>query len=78
MSSLTMSYSVVLVYQDSHHRFTHEESDWGFTRYAELRDLYSIQEGNTRPIIEGDVVDVTVYVTVFEDPTGVLWYNFVE
>jgi ubiquitin carboxyl-terminal hydrolase 7 len=28
-------------YSAAHHRFTAEERDWGFTRFAELRKLFS-------------------------------------
>ena len=31
-----------------------------------------------RPTIEDESADVTAYVRVFEDPTGVLWHNFIE
>ena len=63
---------------DAHHRFVAEECDWGFTRFSELRKLFSIQEGNARPTIEEESADITVYVRVLEDPTGVLWHNFVK
>ena len=55
-----------------------EECDWGFTRFSELRKLFHVQEGHTRPTIEEDSADVTVYVRVLKDPTGVLWHNFVK
>ncbi|PSR74161.1 hypothetical protein PHLCEN_2v10117 [Hermanssonia centrifuga] len=62
----------------AHHRFIAEECDWGFTRFSELRKLFSIQEGHSRPTIEDDCADVSVFVRVLEDPTGVLWHNFVN
>ncbi|KAF9236379.1 hypothetical protein BU15DRAFT_50174 [Melanogaster broomeanus] len=62
----------------AHHRFTAEECDWGFTRFSELRKLLNVQEGHHRPTIEGESADITVYVRVLEDPTGVLWHNFVN
>jgi ubiquitin carboxyl-terminal hydrolase 7 len=55
-----------------------EECDWGFTRFSELRKLFNIQEGHSRPTIENEVAEVTVFVRVLEDPTGVLWHNFVK
>jgi ubiquitin carboxyl-terminal hydrolase 7 len=61
---------------DAQHRFIAEEHDWGFTRFGELRKLYQPQGASRRPIIEGDAADITVYVRVLEDPTGVLWHNF--
>ena len=63
---------------DAHHRFIAEECDWGFTRFSELRKLFSVQDGHTRPTIEDDAADVSVFVRVLEDPTGVLWHNFVK
>jgi len=66
------------VHTDAHHRFITEECDWGFTRFSELRKLFTIQEGYPRPTIEDESADVTVYVRVLEDPTGVLWHNFVK
>ncbi|GMK58352.1 hypothetical protein CspeluHIS016_0503840 [Cutaneotrichosporon spelunceum] len=64
----------------AHHRFVAEECDWGFTRFAELRKLYSPDpaSGRTRPIIEKDEVEITAFVRVLKDPTGVLWHNFVN
>ena len=63
---------------DAHHRFIAEECDWGFTRFSELRKLFSVQDGHTRPTIEDEAADVSVFVRVLEDPTGVLWHNFVK
>ncbi|KAL7416026.1 hypothetical protein BDY24DRAFT_406155 [Mrakia frigida] len=68
----------VFTVSHAHHRFVAEECDWGFTRFADLRKLQSVQEGQTRPTIEGDEVDVTAFVRVLKDPTGVLWHNFVN
>lgn len=63
---------------NAHHRFIAEECDWGFTRFSELRKLFHIQPGHNRPTIEDDSAEITVYVRVLEDPTGVLWHNFVN
>ena len=63
---------------DAHHRFIAEECDWGFTRFSELRKLFSVQDGHTRPTIEDEAAEVSVFVRVLEDPTGVLWHNFVK
>ncbi|KAG6911473.1 hypothetical protein DXG01_014547 [Tephrocybe rancida] len=68
----------VFTVSHAHHRFIAEECDWGFTRFSELRKLFSIQEGHNRPTIEEESADITVYVRVLEDPTGVLWHNFVN
>ncbi|KAL8837295.1 MAG: hypothetical protein Q9170_002590 [Blastenia crenularia] len=59
------------------HRFNTEESDWGFTRFAELRKMFAAQwDGMGRPMVENDAVNVTAYVRIYKDPTGVLWHTF--
>lgn len=62
----------------AHHRFVNEECDWGFTRFADLRKLHSAHDARGRPTIENDEVEVTAFVRVLKDPTGVLWHNFVN
>jgi ubiquitin carboxyl-terminal hydrolase 7 len=63
---------------DAHHRFVAEECDWGFTRFADLRKLHQPTDGRGRATIENDEVEVTAFVRVLKDPTGVLWHNFVK
>jgi ubiquitin carboxyl-terminal hydrolase 7 len=36
------------------------------------------QGHNSRPTIEDDAADITAYLRVVDDPTGVLWHNFVK
>ncbi|KAI9807087.1 MAG: hypothetical protein M1825_005804 [Sarcosagium campestre] len=63
----------------ANHRFNNEESDWGFTRYAELRKLLAARwEDKDRPMVEDGSVNMTAYVRVVKDPTGVLWHNFLN
>ena len=63
----------------ANHRFTAEEGDWGFTRFAELRRLFATSfDHRDRPMVESDSVMVTAYVRVLKDPTGVLWHNFIK
>lgn len=60
----------------AHHRFTREEGDWGFTRFLELRKMFNVPfEGSDRPLVENDSVNITAYVKVVEDETGVLWHT---
>ncbi|GAA5919656.1 hypothetical protein JCM1841_005211 [Sporobolomyces salmonicolor] len=66
----------VYIQSQAHHRFTNEEQDWGFTRFVELRKLFSVTDGRSKPIIENDETVITAYVRVLKDPTGVLWHNF--
>ncbi|KAF4120217.1 ubiquitin carboxyl-terminal hydrolase 7 [Geosmithia morbida] len=61
----------------AHHRFTKEEGDWGFTRFVELRKMFNVPwEGGSRPLCENDTANITAYVRVVDDETGVLWHNF--
>ncbi|EJU05407.1 ubiquitin carboxyl-terminal hydrolase 5 [Dacryopinax primogenitus] len=64
----------------AHHRFVAEECDWGFTRFCELKKLHQVQEnlGHTRPILEDDSAEITAFVRVLRDETGVLWHNFIN
>ncbi|KAI8331821.1 hypothetical protein EDC96DRAFT_548710 [Choanephora cucurbitarum] len=55
------------------HRFTSEESDWGFTRFMPLESISS-----PHSLIENDAVRVTTIIRVVKDSTGVLWHNFVN
>ncbi|UQC82690.1 ubiquitin carboxyl-terminal hydrolase [Colletotrichum lupini] len=61
----------------AHHRFTKEESDWGFTRFLELRKMFNVPwEGGSRPLCENETANITAYLRLVKDETGVLWHNF--
>ncbi|AEO63311.1 8c6c3997-ee0a-462a-991b-d5e8e1ac56d1 [Thermothielavioides terrestris] len=63
--------------QTAHHRFTKEESDWGFTRFLESRKMFNtVWENADRPLVDNDCINISAYVRVVEDETGVLWHNF--
>jgi len=62
---------------EAQHRFNAEEADWGFTRFHELRKLH-IKDDKERPLVENDRANITAYVRVVRDPTGVLWHNFIK
>ncbi|RIB11626.1 TRAF-like protein [Gigaspora rosea] len=61
-----------------HHRFTAEEPDWGFSRFYALHELFAPSENRTRPLIENDACNITVFVRIIKDPTGVLWNYFIN
>ena len=74
-----MSVLICAIPSAANHRFNAEESDWGFTRFAEVRRLFAPQWDNKgRPMIENDAVNVTAYLRIYKDPTGVLWHNFIK
>jgi ubiquitin carboxyl-terminal hydrolase 7 len=52
--------------------------DWGFTRFLDLQKLAQPWEGHDSLLIDNDEVNITVYIRVVEDPTGVLWHNFLK
>ncbi|KAJ1988497.1 ubiquitin-specific protease ubp15 [Coemansia sp. RSA 1358] len=60
----------------AHHRFTPEETDWGFTRFVEIRDLITPIDEDTPPLLEKSRVRISAFVRVIKDPLGVLWHNF--
>ncbi|KAM3563440.1 hypothetical protein MY1884_001258 [Beauveria asiatica] len=63
----------------AHHRFTKEEGDWGFTRFVESRRMFNVPwENSTRPLLENETANITAYVRMVEDETGVLWHNFLH
>lgn len=67
----------IFVHNSAHHRFTKEEGDWGFTRFVDLRKLWGPWDANTkRPLVENEEANMTAYVRVVKDETGVLWHNF--
>uniref|UniRef100_A0A1E5RHD3 ubiquitinyl hydrolase 1 n=1 Tax=Hanseniaspora osmophila TaxID=56408 RepID=A0A1E5RHD3_9ASCO len=72
----------VNIVRSSHHRFNKTETDWGFSDYAELDKLktkYSNSKNllSTGLIVEGKT-NISVYVRIIKDETGVLWHNFVN
>ncbi|KAF1822612.1 uncharacterized protein K489DRAFT_212107 [Dissoconium aciculare CBS 342.82] len=63
----------------ANHRFTAEEGDWGFTRFAVKTRIFAANfDKHDRPLVENDCARMTAYVRVLKDPTGVLWHNFVN
>lgn len=67
----------VFVEHHAHHRFTKEEGDWGFTRFVEVRRLWTIPfEGTGRYLVENEECNMTAFVRIVKDETGVLWHNF--
>ncbi|KAL1303014.1 hypothetical protein AAFC00_003329 [Neodothiora populina] len=69
----------IYIHHEANHRFTLDEGDWGFTRFAEKNKVFAVPyEDKARPLVENDCAKVTAYVRVLKDPTGVLWHNFVN
>ncbi|GAB7360635.1 hypothetical protein MBLNU230_g0515t1 [Neophaeotheca triangularis] len=70
----------IYLHHEANHRFTAEEGDWGFTRFADKTKIFASKyEGkHDRPLVENDCAKMTAYVRVLKDPTGVLWHNFIN
>ncbi|GBB89574.1 hypothetical protein RclHR1_01630012 [Rhizophagus clarus] len=66
------------IYHHFHHRFTAEQSDWGFTRFYDFNKLIIPCENRTRALIENGSTNITAFVRVLKDPTGVLWHKFIN
>ncbi|PIA18575.1 hypothetical protein COEREDRAFT_91001 [Coemansia reversa NRRL 1564] len=60
----------------THHRYVPEESDWGFTKFTELRHIMTPADAETPPLLDGGRVRISAFVRVIKDPLGVLWHNF--
>jgi len=60
------------------HRFYGGETDWGFTSFLGIRTAYQrAAHNNETPIAKGgELTNMTAYVRVVKDPSGVLWHNF--
>lgn len=56
------------------HRFTSDESDWGFTRFISMADLLD----GPHHLVENDSIRITTIIRVVKDPNGILWHNFVN
>ncbi|CAG8712864.1 3593_t:CDS:10, partial [Gigaspora margarita] len=53
---------------DTRHRFTAEESDWGFEEFYEQDKLFIPSDGRTRPLIENNSCNITALVRIIKDP----------
>lgn len=69
----------IYIHHEANHRFTADEGDWGFTRFADKNRIFAAKfDGADSPLIENDCAKITAYIRVLKDPTGVLWHNFVN
>lgn len=61
----------------SHQRFNKDATDWGFSNFTDLKSLHQSRKDHG-PLIWDDKVNITAFVKVLKDPTGVLWHNFLD
>lgn len=62
----------------SHHRFNSIDTDWGFANFIDLTYLKYTAKGRVSGLLNKGMLNVTVYVRVVQDTTGVLWHNFIN
>lgn len=66
-------------YPVAKHRFHTAEKDWGFTRFSQLKSLFGEPGGDPESfLLQNGEANITAYVRVYKDPTGVLWENFLK
>jgi len=66
----------IKIYSEAHHRFVEEDLDWGFHNYISKNIFYNEEKG--KRFVVDDTVTFIIAIKVFQDPTGVLWHNFVK
>lgn len=62
----------------SHHRFSATDTDWGFANYIELESLKRRTSSKNSGFLSNGRLNVSVFVRILKDPTGVLWHNFMN
>ncbi|KAG5456866.1 MAG: ubiquitin carboxyl-terminal hydrolase like protein, partial [Olpidium bornovanus] len=65
---------------NARHRFSADASDWGFQHFYKMeKPMQSTRDPTVaKPLLEGDSVDLHVFMRFIKDETGVLWHNFVK
>lgn len=60
------------------HRFYAGETDWGFTQFLSVRAAYlrSSHNNETQIAKGGNDTNITAYLRIVKDPSGVLWHNY--
>lgn len=67
----------ILSFKTTQHRFTKTEGDWGFTTFENMRKLFTQEwNGRGKTLVENESANMTVYVRVVKDETGILWHTF--
>ncbi|PGH16127.1 hypothetical protein AJ79_01894 [Helicocarpus griseus UAMH5409] len=61
--------------KDANHRFSADQDDWGFTKFRDLRRLLGYL-GDRPSLLGNEEANITAYVRVIKDDTGVLWHSF--
>ena len=62
----------------SFHRFNSSDLDWGFSNVVDVNHLKYPSKGRLKPLLNDGSLNISVYIRILKDPTGVLWHNFVN
>ena len=62
----------------SQQRFGKYATDWGFSNFTDLRALYNSRRDLNGPLLYDDKLNITAFVKILKDTTGVLWHNFLD
>lgn len=68
----------VHIINSSHHRFNATDTDWGFANFVDLNHLKYPTKGRPSGLLNKGMLNITAYVRILEDKTGVLWHNFIN
>ncbi|OLL21788.1 Ubiquitin carboxyl-terminal hydrolase 21 [Neolecta irregularis DAH-3] len=60
----------------SHHRFHLDETDWGYSRFCDAKRLFAPDDDHSPPLLAGEKINLSTFVRVVHDPTGILWHDF--
>lgn len=66
------------VINSSHHRFNALDTDWGFASFIDLNHLKYPSKTRTSGLLNEGQLNISAFVRVLKDPTGVLWHNFIN
>ncbi|KAL3230950.1 Ubiquitin carboxyl-terminal hydrolase 15 [Nakaseomyces bracarensis] len=70
--------SEVYMLNKSNHRFNSLDTDWGFANFIDLSHLKYPSKGRPQGFLNDDQLNITVFVRILKDSTGVLWHNFIN
>ncbi|SCU98847.1 LAMI_0F16468g1_1 [Lachancea mirantina] len=62
----------------SHHRFCATDTDWGFANFIDLESLKYRTSSKSSGFVSDNKLNISVFVRILKDPTGVLWHNFLN
>ncbi|CAL9733773.1 ubiquitin carboxyl-terminal hydrolase 15 [Monosporozyma servazzii] len=62
----------------SYHRFDSSDADWGFANIIYANHLKYPSKARPQPLLNDGALNISVFVRILKDPTGVLWHNFIN